>query len=1699
MIKGIQISVVPDGMSMRNGMPVFHAALCFKPGEGVTEAQLKNWPQQIAALCKRLVLQIKSRDPGLGWQGSDPLDAGDFSTSWKLPSLAQKRWSDLFRDGFGPIVGAVNAASETPTASNRFRARPQNRAGLAAGLSALKAAELAIALQGRHEQIGYFSSDKSAKSRSAIIKVFGQALLDDPLSLSFGAGLLAGPVQDVLLGTTRPLPDVEDMGEGGVALVRTVVETGNEGELEDPWMKSVVRIVRALEFDDEVRTGWVPGSFIDVLLKVEADIYAYSQRNGEAAREVWRALMSGVAEVSTLAKAENQSHEDPTAVAQDVLEVLRAASTLQGGDRKAGALFRATLARELLAEAPPDSNWDDAELREAVKASGRDYHSCAQYHRMMDIRNNALLASYFGFVVDFEWTPAVQPANGIYALSVVDPAETANGDKGSERLWSLALIDSDIQPISPGLAFRPASAKEAGLVDTSPVALEDGVIDLSAALEGAGPRYSLVTVDAKQALASFANAALAAETDAGSGELAAVINGHLPVLRTNGIELLDSGRFPEAVWQQAMSETSDNLGVTDVYLPAEALIVGFRFDVGVELDGKTEWFCPYERDIGYRFDGNTKAAPDLTTAQASARMVERSYGLATPSNQHKDDRSYRANETLLAWGGGNLALPARQRHDGRDIYVVEGSGQLPINMDLRYDIRPPQSGGYRDGCARGLPPLRDRFGYFVGARPVYVHCGGPSLADAYSLYEGGRKLGDVKGGALRFGVNEPIQPPEVLLRSERWEPLYDLVDLVEVPGSDDQTLVLRDGVSNIVADKEFGKGGTNWRRNRTVERYLVPPRVGFHIARIGGMFDRSNEGRPRGIFDRMPFERVGWSGSFPEAIGGGKRRSPKRPDTEGKHALQNEMYVPTNPVIDEAFKERRERPSRGQVLADGDRRVEKPYYPDPLAQLCCVLPFRQGQPLPKLLKTVPYAPGKQETGPDRRDATLPIVIRMVPAPSNAEIGVELATTGIYDGLPAFQTLIYHVPRGEEISLCCWSMPEDAAALARHGLWRQVVTAAEAGLMPWMSIDQLRQEAVLDILKLWPLPGLTGHRTLRLVHALQRPLTAPRFALGWDNEASQDWPFVRMDFSDKVAEAIDDGDQRDPAVIACDLWADIAANLSEPWQESHEEGARTIWLGGEITVHRPSTRQLVFHARWDEWDDSPQRPMSRDESKLMRPYHPRPGAWAPVETTRRQIENTHALDGRNVDLLKADNGSDACAYIEFADTRARDVELMPVAGSRFDLLYREPGSTQRGHFESPAPETYEGARAGGGSPATSEMELESGDVRYLRIPSTERPPTPTMDQDPLPLYRERRTQITRTNPSTGETIHGIELEREALTRVFLKRPWFGSGKGQQLGLILFQNEAFQPLGNGNVPPVSGNAITLQSMKDSSARDWVTMRGRDPTLSSGSIPNFLTGADIFGNDPTQYRYRLNLPVGLAEQPTEVAVVPFDVHADRCRDLWIADIGIKSRDTYMPFVRLGLAAYQFQSLGGLELSIPIVADAQLPPERRITVTRSSASPERLHIVVDGDAFRGRSPGEELEMFAHEVARPWLSVTLLERTRTKAAADGEHPGWKRRLGPPMLLRQAEDPALSISNSLWEFDVLLPELEGGLEYAIAIEEFEKVAADGMPSAGPGSTDGNTISVVEEFGRSADGLSAVVRGSTRTAALFELGDLEPRD
>ena len=355
------------------------------------------------------------------------------------------------------------------------------------------------------------------------------------------------------------------------------------------------------------------------------------------------------------------------------------------------------------------------------------------------------------------------------------------------------------------------------------------------------------------------------------------------------------------------------------------------------------------------------------------------------------------------------------------------------------------------------------------------------------------------------------------------------------------------------------------------------------------------------------------------------------------------------------------------------------------------------------------------------------------------------------------------------------------------------------------------------------------------------------------------------------------------------------------------------LAGIADVHGASTDRLVVRARWTEWVDDVAAPgpvqVERSDVVVNSPVGgtERWGLLFPVDFLPFGPSATVAtlVDG-DIGLHKA--------IATFPDTHHRTLTCTPSGATRYAEFF--------------APD----ALPGEDSPDVAGLPV------VVEVPSSERPAAADI-VEAVPLIRWEQL----TEPEQPFALRRI---RRSGVRVWLRRPWYSSGDGELLGVVL---------------------AGAQGGPDGAVSLW----GRDPTylgptITAGTVPPLVDPTQLLlGTVSDQPVERSARPVATArgialadvpETPPAV-VLGYQPEFHPARDHWFADIAMDDGPDLWPFVRLALARYQPSSIDGCSLSpIGLTSWVQPLPTRTTTVNRPDEN--RVRVTVSGVIAFMRAP---------------------------------------------------------------------------------------------------------------------------------------------
>jgi hypothetical protein len=673
-------------------------------------------------------------------------------------------------------------------------------------------------------------------------------------------------------------------------------------------------------------------------------------------------------------------------------------------------------------------------------------------------------------------------------------------------------------------------------------------------------------------------------------------------------------------------------------------------------------------------------------------------------------------------------------------------------------------------------------------------------------------------------------------------------------------------------------------------------------------------------------------------------------------------------------------------------------------------------PEPRL--ALPYLPDPLSIGATIVGLDQPVSTPFFPANGTwpAAQPFELKVVGIKEDAapqpPAFDgsALTIQLPQAHVAHLRISSMIDPAKVSEIMGLWHWAdqfrTDPRNAAMVKHLPpVHVLNQEAAMGLHS-----SITPFQEIVLVHAVQQPLLQPVFQ-SFTPYRDVGNTFVHVE-----------------TTIKCDALSTSKLDVLCTWKEPIDDPADPAgpqFAGGPALGLRPAAqRQAVAF----------EIPIHLDEPiKFIAPLHlGQPAAKAPIRITANKGKAAYHMDqkmlvlGAVVDNIRR---IDNLPHHEFGDTKRHYVSYNAIATTRFREYFPEAIT------------------------ADPKNITRQSDPLAIDIPSSRRPDAPKV------LY------VVPVFPwSKDVQPNSIDSKRAGGgLRVYMDRPWFSSGTGEQLGVVLWQqpavakvNEVIAPAITLHAAPVTREPVAkhpihiaarevthITPLQDipQNLRSYVTQWGADPIWGAPGV------AGIPGADQFQQHISSAQNLTLAELPNiHVSVVGYAAGYDPQRNLWYCDIQLDPGEAYFPFVRLALARFQPNSVPDTHLSRIVTADfVQLTPERSASIVFDLVDPKSLHVTINGPAYTATAASRG----GASLFGPSVEV-LVER---KVAGGSGETGWT----PVREARVAHDPApasiVAVAGPLWRGTVALPEPRHGGQFRLVIIEREPFMTDDPTSA----------------------------------------------
>ena len=937
----------------------------------------------------------------------------------------------------------------------------------------------------------------------------------------------------------------------------------------------------------------------------------------------------------------------------------------------------------------------------------------------------------------------------------------------------------------------------------------------------------------------------------------------VPALRSGGLTLVEHGRaehIADETIAASLKNEAANVGHTDkVVLYAEDVLRGYRVDIFTDKSGAWNSLCRRIAEYGWADGDGPELKPAKDEGYVSGASTTTKPPDQLPPNATQD---HYLHEALVKWTGWSLVA----QRPGRRIHAYPDSSTPPaeraklgliqeekVDEQSAADTHPGGTPITRSVSAAPGSLPRLRFGLSYRMRARLVDLAGNSLEwDDPSL--GALEEASELVPYLRY---EPLDPPAISLRARvsEGESLERVVIRSNFKQTSIQYLQEAPYAGNVPTETGFAYA-------EAAERHLVPPRTSQLMAEQHGVIDQAfgPGASPQEIADVYQIITAREAGSLYD---GGASVHIVTPAREGA--------LPPSPERDLA-----EKPAEGFRLLPGEYVIHTeaslatPYLPDPLAAAVA-------------LRGVPGV--FAEAVIDATDG-----VRAVRIPNTEEYVLIVPLSGRWPTLDGFRLVVVEHPDEAGFDGCVPGAQLPALLPKWKGGDARVLTvflrkgeiahvryssALRPAYVNHLAIPQLTstpaKAAIQSVLGAhWM---ITPDRPLTLVHATQQPVCEPLF---------ESLTVFRKQGG---------------------TWAELSR--------------KTL-----VRYHARSTAKLEVLADWMEWLDDPAQPA---------PVRRRVTAQLPdVAIPSPPLGSQEPFSNVLYDRLGTGSAEAAHAHVrhEFGDHKFRLVRYRLRATTRF-REYLPPAITAdaanlvrigpvfEGHtLKLPAAyeHLYPDPDTAPPQPQVPPSDAELGAPLLPQaqpplagsiVPCSRRPAAPKIAYV-VPTFRWSHTA----------TQNGIvSIRRGNGLRVYLERPWFSSGEGELLGVVVSSADP------GEQP--------FKQLPDELI-GYVSQWGQDPILAS-DLPRSVMHPGAFGARVASDSF--HLPE--ANRPMEIAA--HRVHYDFHRRLWYADIEIDAGPSYNPFVRLALVRVQPYALSDCALSEVVHTQyAQLLPTRELHLDR-------------------------------------------------------------------------------------------------------------------------------------------------------------------
>lgn len=1286
-------------------------------------------------------------------------------------------------------------------------------------------------------------------------------------------------------------------------------------------------------------------------------------------------------------------------------------------------------------------------------------------------------------------------------------------DSADADFWPCTRVELDLfAMLSEGATAAEAKAHRKtrdDLIAHGALSQVDGVVYIAAARRNGDddvlePRYDIISLDAAQAVENRQTVDVGAKPGTPP----------LLTLRTAGLALVDRWRETSALMQALGSLSRDKTPKSQV-IDADDLTVGYRMDVAVKSKGALEWRSLCNRWVKFGDNLNQvepllqrviqrsgdRQAFDSAIVVTAAKIQPPRAGVVAPSTAYVDD-------TVGHWTGPPIGVDA----NSIDIDLTGGTNKQALQLGQCVSLGPnPDKPEDIPGNAK-IPRQLFGGGYHLGLTPRLLGGIIRPLNDGAAYRPVSPDSKDLPESEKYFAVLPcPTTGPRRLLRHERIEapivatplPILDRVFDGVVDG-------LRESAETVVVrskrhDKDPGKFVPLDEKNDRTPiiasyRVVVPPSVSAEFADRHGVFD---DEKP--LVTYHDHRKGEWHGPA-DALADIDYDQPAGGFPVYGHSANNRGRLETvtdsrlRPSGDAVF---RPRPA-GSLPPRRD-----PYFPDPAAHYIVVaVRDLAGRMLPGVPLVVPVRP--EGRYPKIRPIALEVVAMTGRSGKRASqeriLGLHTARPDSYftgaaaiaspgavatiklDGsdkigvgsIDASRVRVALEP-GESFEIDMWCLPRDEKQLASwfdavesaalvasvdRATGRTCISCDEFALrLEALNLDKLTDfvtrlglsrsaanspicgpaqskvpagalrciaDVAYRLMQSRPTPELAARKTITVTHAIAQPFAKPESRIN----------LYRADADAKPGEAVSDmqavvigGTVRvdRPTTGLFEIRAEGASLVTNAFDDDQrrrrtpDEVARGIWPRSPVTDELMTVSDVYgFKVHSDGRVE-----LAQEQATLLRVDEdieaPDPGAPGMADRDLAALRRAAQAGAKGGNVVRMN------APFTITDSRARILKVRTVAGSRTAGCFRD----------------------GKGDILESAVASEASEAQRLVVQAS-KGPAKVAPITILPAFHLKPLQLR------DGTVHKFMVERRIRLRIRMRRPWYSSGEGERLGIVLWPpdilKERIAPSGSSvarDYDTTIGEKadIVMTDFADEDlgpGGDFVTRWGLDPTKGSGELGWLvppaafadLAGAAIDDGSSNPdlpqgpvYVPRARIPIPIGDgggnrrTTLEAALLTFVPRFDVDHENWYCDVELKAGTAPEPFIRLGLVRYQPFAPAALRVSEPIVEWAQIPQDRLVVVSVDKKNPKLVEVVLcgSGSTHSAAAPlGHDPTRIETLTQRPLMKVTVLKR-RPDGVTDVARLDRKSRACLAGYSHRAEQTSIPLTQAQWTRHLTVP------------------------------------------------------------------------